>query len=550
MIDKYGNHIKCLSNDLICKIIFDDTLTDNTYGTYSVYNYLHDTNSYEEDPFFVGHVFVSAGSRSILIDMNDIIESQKCSFDFLKKDAYEGDVKEGTKLLNYLYSKFKVVLELDNTPDDVESTYNSIITAGLWTEYPTIELDGGNVMPTLPNTDEDKFGFLNGFKEGVYDLVPHYPFVKTEHYGYGFVGYYPTDFIGEEDEHGTFDYLEFSGLEGDDYKMYYSGVGSNANYIKLDSLLDEVSPLPETQFHMQIKPFTKTDANLIVSKALGYNTFHLSRYGNATREIDGVTYEVWYFVDNHRLYLVNGKNVGDTIYVLESDISSEIDDTIVVAGLYDIYSHDDWVGQKQIAEDLGVIDDWRDIVSLSTINERLEDVKKTDEEAQEIVAEYGAEKIEAIEEEAENGEPSIYAEIGGYFTKVAEFDECAADYYVQWIDRTGGIQSQAFKNLATMSENFTDSTITDMRGYKRSNRKESALKWVLNTDWISEKLFPYYESLFTSPYILLYDVKNDKSWNVILKDTQYTEKTMKNQAGKLFNLTINVEQNKTNSIVY
>ena len=86
-------------------------------------------------------------------------------------------------------------------------------------------------------------------------------------------------------------------------------------------------------------------------------------------------------------------------------------------------------------------------------------------------------------------------------------------------------------------------------GYKRNVNLQSTLKWTLNTTWLKEEYYPYYESIFTSPYLLLYDTQNDKSYNVIVSDKGYTEKTRRNQKN-LFNLTINVTANKTQKMYY
>jgi len=39
---------------------------------------------------------------------------------------------------------------------------------------------------------------------------------------------------------------------------------------------------------------------------------------------------------------------------------------------------------------------------------------------------------------------------------------------------------------------------------------EQQEKYTINTGWLDEWKFPYYESIFVSPTLYLYDVKNDK----------------------------------------
>ena len=70
------------------------------------------------------------------------------------------------------------------------------------------------------------------------------------------------------------------------------------------------------------------------------------------------------------------------------------------------------------------------------------------------------------------------------------------------------------------------------------------------TDYISEKLYPFYESIFVSPYLQLYDAKEDKLYDVILVNTEYDEKTFNNQSRNLFNLQLEVELDTTQKIIY
>ena len=41
-------------------------------------------------------------------------------------------------------------------------------------------------------------------------------------------------------------------------------------------------------------------------------------------------------------------------------------------------------------------------------------------------------------------------------------------------------------------------------------------KWKLNTKWLNKEVYPFYESIFVSPYLQLYDAKEDKLYNVLV----------------------------------
>jgi hypothetical protein len=132
---------------------------------------------------------------------------------------------------------------------------------------------------------------------------------------------------------------------------------------------------------------------------------------------------------------------------------------------------------------------------------------------------------------------------------VAILDRCYSRYYLAWNDRYGDIQSQPFDGKIEYTEDTQKTEIKDYKMRRRVINNELQPKWKLNTKWLSEDIYPIYESIFTSPYLLLYDTQTDRSWNVILADNKYTEKTYKNQKA-LFNLEITVEANTKENRIF
>lgn len=132
---------------------------------------------------------------------------------------------------------------------------------------------------------------------------------------------------------------------------------------------------------------------------------------------------------------------------------------------------------------------------------------------------------------------------------VGVLDKCYSRYYLAWNDRYGDIQSQAFDGKIEYSENIDTEEIMDYKLRRRVSHKEVQPKWKLNTKWLNQDIYPIYESIYTSPYLLLYDTEQDKSWNVIVTNSDYKEKTFKTEKG-LFNLEITVEANKTQNMTY
>lgn len=130
----------------------------------------------------------------------------------------------------------------------------------------------------------------------------------------------------------------------------------------------------------------------------------------------------------------------------------------------------------------------------------------------------------------------------------AVLDECPAPYYLQWQDRMGSFQSQPFNGKYQYSETLDRQHIKNYRERTKLSNINITSKWELNTDWIDEKLYPIYESIFTSPFLILYDVANDKSYNVIATG-DWVEKRH-NRDNKLINLNLEVEDNTTQNIIY
>lgn len=135
-----------------------------------------------------------------------------------------------------------------------------------------------------------------------------------------------------------------------------------------------------------------------------------------------------------------------------------------------------------------------------------------------------------------------------YSRKIGVLDCCYKRYYLMWQDRFGGFQSQAFNDYATYSESFTT---TESQNY-RSERKKVDIqvqpKWKINSGWITEELFPIYESIYVSPILYLYDSNEDRLFEVMVKG-DYVEKTHKSEK-KLLNLNLELELNSKQNIIY
>lgn len=124
----------------------------------------------------------------------------------------------------------------------------------------------------------------------------------------------------------------------------------------------------------------------------------------------------------------------------------------------------------------------------------------------------------------------------------AQIDMCPTQYYVQWIDRYGTYQCQPFSKISTFSNDYSTTHMISYDKVKKPIFKTVNSTWNLNSEFIPEDKLPYYESLFVSDKVILYDAKNDMSYNVVLTDTKFVEKTFANQQRRMFNLQITLEK--------
>ena len=135
-----------------------------------------------------------------------------------------------------------------------------------------------------------------------------------------------------------------------------------------------------------------------------------------------------------------------------------------------------------------------------------------------------------------------------YQTKVAVFDVCPKRYYLFWQDRYGSFQCQPFNDYANYSETFTKTEVQDYQNRRRNANIQVECKWKLNSGWIKEELYPYYESIYTSQLLILFDVEQNERFTVMVSGN-YDEKTYRNQK-KMINMNLELTENKKQNIIY
>lgn len=138
--------------------------------------------------------------------------------------------------------------------------------------------------------------------------------------------------------------------------------------------------------------------------------------------------------------------------------------------------------------------------------------------------------------------------IGSYRYKVGILDKDYKRYYIFWQDRYGSFQCQPFNCFANYSETFDRSEVVDYQNRRRNSNIQVQSKWNIYSGWIDEDLYPYYESIYTSPVVILYDTAYDTRYSVLVSGN-YEEKTYRNQK-KMINMNLELIENKKQNIIY
>ena len=134
------------------------------------------------------------------------------------------------------------------------------------------------------------------------------------------------------------------------------------------------------------------------------------------------------------------------------------------------------------------------------------------------------------------------------YRRIAIIEACKERYYLLWQDRFGSYQSQPFKGKMEYSENIENSEYVSYTGERHKYNVQVQPKWKINSGWLKEDLFPFYESIYVSPILKLYDTETETEYDVILNDN-YVEKKYVNEK-KLLSIELNLEATEKQIITY
>ena len=509
--------MKTLSDDIT--LTLDTSTLTPGYVTTTIY--------YNSIKVFVGRTYVDSKHTPVDICLNDFIIQNHGRNDYLKLN------NDGELVSNELdpgsehASKFEVgqIGNYSVTLSDGAHSSNKDIKVVAAYNYQNKDIE----PKIIDNDSSSEIGRImqgcdwyvkNEDVSGRFDnlLVPHLPAKATKKFGLG-LQLYNSGVAG-------FPFTIRPTFGGNEYSLGYAENDSNATFVTLYDLYQ----------------------NIYINDAVDTSIF--LKYGETSGDEFGDWQEGrnWYKGTVHL----------DSITVLgykdgvATDLGTHVEGATFNAYVrkYILATKADWNLEKIIAGNRDLYStDWTTRANVTTLtNEYMAQYKEEKlprSTQQEFQYDYitGTPHFSVTRDEKQD--PSEYI---GKCT-IAVLDSCYSRYYLAWMDRFGDVMSQPFDGKIEYTEDFERNEIKDYKLRRRIIHNELQPKWKLNTKWLSEDVYPMYESIFTSPYLLLYDTKTDRSWNVILTDINYKEKTF-NTEKTLFNLEINVEANTKQNYIF
>ena len=570
--------------------------------------YLYQVNK-DGKPIFSGYTFINVGDSSKEFNISDICAHYRydCKdfFEYIEAIGVDCSYISEYEIVLYIenqeYRQTEEVAHIYRYPTNTDDNY--IINKGAPNSYMPL-LQSTRIAAIQSLTNSDAFLFETSF-------LPHYPKVPAANYGIGFV-FISNDneipFLNDDGSSSNIPNNSYIALSN----FYYSkrntlditlGGFSYTRYnIQISNITYNVALPPERMVQVlrfwmnQVQPFFATDIaeEMILNLVQKKTSMVLNIEGGS----DVVSLFNQYVTD-----LIPEDN-GKSLFTFGSVTAVPVTKTnrnINYNGLIATPPIKSWNGRTYSAisktvDNAILIPNTADYIQLSIQNSKGTNLQTTRSEASsgkmDINFQYKPE-MEYLEISFNNSQNPLTSKVGyanwdlsslglvdgEYYTleieyntnaqnphtglhsyaknwvfgkrtlqTVAILDDCPTRYYLQWQDRYGGIQSQPFTGSITYQESITRSNITNYKNQKIITQNVVQPKWELSSGWIAEEDFPYYESLFISPYLKLYDTQKDVSYLVNITNNSFTEKNW-NNTKKLLSLTLNLEAVKPQNIL-
>lgn len=466
---------------------------------------------------FVGNTFLKSGDTSKNFYLNDILKNYQ--FKGNVKDGYNSGVIENVRVVLYIdgltYSKIEEVAFLNQYPN-FNSAINTPTANGTSSWMPLLQgADYNDTAKTLP-------------------FIPTYPFVYSVVLPFNYLGSYGVaeyyqKLLAYNSNTGQYTTSDYEFIIGEDITDGVYGLG---NYYMSDILSSNML-LGITYENMRLvnsENFNNTYFDYAPNQWVCQSkTFTSPLYRMNFKLSGGNKQPKPYY------YTYNGTN---SFIISFNDVYSNDGYTTLTIGAFDEAGRLERYPKYQLTFD---------VTNLFN-NPMGYNVPLTFEctySGNVLTIKNGVFEIDI--EEARPDE--LVIDTDGEYTTIAKIDYCSR-YFLRWMDRYGMAQIQPFDSLTTYSEDFVYNETINYKNERNNSSIDVQPKWRLNTKWLNKDVYPFYESIFVSPYLQLYDAKEDKIYNVVVSNKEYVEKTFRNQNRQMFNLQLDVELNKKQNILY
>lgn len=466
---------------------------------------------------FVGNTFLKSGDTSKKFYLNDILKNYQ--FKGIVKDGYNSGVIENVRVVLYVdgftYSKIEEVAFLNQYPN-----FNSAINT------PTAN-GTSSWMPLLQGAD-----YNDTAKQ--LPLIPTYPFVYSVVLPFNYLGSYGVaeyyqKLLAYNSNTGQYTTSDYEFIIGEDINDGVYGLG---NYYMSDILSSNML-LGITYVNMMLvnsENFNNTYFDYEPKQWVCQSKTFTSPLYRMSFKLSGGNNQAKLYS-----YTYNGTN---SFNISFNSVYSNDGYTTLTIGAFDEAGKLERYPKYQLTFDVTKLFNNSNEYNIPLTFEctyigNILTIKNTE-----------------FEIDIEDARPDeLVIDTDGEYTTIAKIDYCSR-YFLRWMDRYGMAQIQPFDSLTTYSEDFVYNETINYKNERKNSSIDVQPKWRLNTKWLNKDVYPFYESIFVSPYLQLYDAKEDKIYNVVVSNKEYVEKTFRNQNRQMFNLQLDVELNKKQNILY
>lgn len=106
---------------------------------------------------------------------------------------------------------------------------------------------------------------------------------------------------------------------------------------------------------------------------------------------------------------------------------------------------------------------------------------------------------------------------------IAVIDLCPSDFYIEWNDRMGGVQSQRFTRYSTRNDNYNRNTMLDANDKTVVWSTEMSTRWTMRSEWVRKEDLPIFESMLVSDDIHLFVTATGQYHKVIPRSSSFDE---------------------------